>query len=1829
MARVISELSGSLIFKSGSTVLGGFVPSANALGLTGSLNISGSKLTFNGSDVIQRITTLEAGGSGTQSLAPLNTHTASINTFTQSYYIASASSDSRVDSLETSNTTNTAAISSLQSNTSSYYKTTKQLTDLGFLSSSNSSIVSSSAQIAGYGYITSASVTVPAGTVSSSAQISTLGYITGSPEGSISSSAQITALGFASTGSVGGIFVTTGSFKATTNNLQITGALDVSGSISAKSFTSIDSTGTPTLSSPSNLILSASDAVVFSNAVLRPGKFANQNTASMSSVDGDVMFNTSSNQLQVYSGSAWHNVLDGDTTISGSAHSQRLAISSSLATTIAGLDASGFATDAELTSISSSAHTQRSALVAALSQSARIARLQITASSSTSASAHTQRNALSSSAASALRTEYLAGDTALSASAHTARKQITGSSSANYDGNRIVSNTNLPAGVFNNNFGTSGSIDKFIDAVFFPNTAPSISTGNQVQAEFTTSGSTITTLAGSDAESQPISWSLAASYTDDYVRVSSAGVLKWNALSTASMNTVDRGDGELAHPVIVRATDSFSGATNKTIYIRVTPNAAPVWRETSVGGNIITSYSTTVSEANGSGEIVKLYYTDAESDSITLTSSSHSTGHFSITDGGTYASIAQVPSMLDYETRTQYVFTASIQDEHYGAGDVDSITHIPITINVSDNASPTLNNQSLAGLNENSADGTGAGSITANDSEGNALTFTNFTLAGLELDGSVVSQGTYSGGSQLTDPHEDPFQMSSAGVVTRKAGVFLNSDLINSYIYSASVNDAYNTSVAAAITIPVADDTAASLSTNGTFYIIESSTNGTNITTATSGIPGTQADFDANQAVTWTVNPSAKFAVDSNGSLSLNYNISGSSDIGGGTIEGSITASNAFATITQQTFTVNVTDNAGPTLTATPTSANLNTNGARSGSTLYSISYSDPEGDTVDLTELVFTPSNAALINTVVGSEVAIRPNASLAAGDYNFTASLADVHGFETKTISQSFTIAQADNGTLTASPLYLIESATSGSNIVQNSDGRTGTQGDLNISYSPNYNSAVYNSISSSNHQIVVDSDGGLTTSINISGSYSSGDPITSIIYWTDQYGNADNTAITVNTALDSSPSASFTNQTGNYNTNEAISESVMVTFTVSDDETGTPYTASLSGTDAAKLNLVPQNAASSSWQIQAVEQLVTQSYSYNVRVRDNFGKHSDYDGRSFTIAAADTGTLGQNGTFFAIESLVAGNIVLNADGRTGTQGQLSVSYDASEGSPSVQSYTSSNNIIVVDNSGNLTVAASNPISGSGTVSGGSLGSTITFTDNYGNVGSGSIAVSVTTNNAPDIIFSDTSGNLNTNLARSGSTLTTLSFSDTESDTILYDNFVGAESAGLNFKKSGNTYLVQPTGSLAAGSYTISGSITDNHGFSTNTESHTFAIAQADNGTLSTNGTFYIIESAVSQSQVVTNSNGRTGTQGQVGVNYSPSYGSPAFTTISSSNHRIVVDSSGNLESSINLASGSFTNGTMIDTTFHWTDQYGNSDNTDLSINVTANQAPTVASFTDVTANWTASNAQGTDLVTFSISDVESNEPYTVTLSGAQSSELQVNYLNAASSSVAIEAASSTTEGTKNYNVRITDKFGKLTDYTGRTISIAAQPFSVYGYGIDWAANPSSQAQFIATAGDSGADEVGIEAGSVIAKLQSGSIGATYTTTYGAAATVTLYHSSSTLTTMDDNNGGNGISNLGYFNFSGTSQHVLIVFPSSSALGGKPVSMYDGVPPDGTGTVNEFYLYAKDASIPGTLGSGVYYFDTENAVQGHSRWGMIFAEGKNTNNSRAFLMPDSSSAP
>ena len=71
---------------------------------------------------------------------------------------------------------------------------------------------------------------------------------------------------------------------------------------------------------------------------------------------------------------------------------------------------------------------------------------------------------------------------------------------------------------------------------------------------------------------------------------------------------------------------------------------------------------------------------------------------------------------------------------------------------------------------------------------------------------------------------------------------------------------------------------------------------------------------------------------------------------------------------------------------------------------------------------------------------------------------------------------------------------------------------------------------------------------------------------------------------------------------------------------------------------------------------------------------------------------------------------------------------------------SFTSSNSDINVSSTpGGLTLGFN--LSGSVSKSGDTLGSNITFRDQYDNVGSGSITINVVTNNAPAISFSPSS--------------------------------------------------------------------------------------------------------------------------------------------------------------------------------------------------------------------------------------------------------------------------------------------------------------------------------------------------------------------------------------------------------------------------------------------------------------------------------------------------------
>lgn len=1124
-----------------------------------------------------------------------------------------------------------------------------------------SGLVSSSAQIQALGFLTSSfssgdTGSVASGTISSSAQIIDLGFITGSvyseligvPSGIISSSLQISALGFV-TSSFGGGSVPSGTISSSAQILDL-GFVTSSGD---------------TL--PAGTISSSAQIAAFGYI-----------TSSHADVNGLNLF-TGSIQTEV-------NALKAYTASIQSQVDSLTAVTSSYLTSLTGgiisssnqIEALGFITSSTGASvpsgtISSSAQILDLGFVTS-SDAADVSGLNSKTGSyaTTGSNTFVGNQVVTGSIIPGASTNDLGSQAApwqhiyvSSGSIKFVNKDgsILSTFNNQYNGNRLVSNTDHP--LFNTfNPGTTGTIEDFLNAVFYPNTAPTISTGNQTIAEYTTSGSSIVTLAGSDAESQAITFSIDDSYTDGYVVVES-GVLKLNVLPTAAnFNTDNRGDGTLAHPVIVRATDSVGAYSTKTIYIRVTPNQAPVFRYPNVGSNAIASFSTSRNENASAGEVAKIYFTDSESDAITIRSGSDVNGHFSITKSSNYVTITQVTASLDYENITQYNLSITASDAHYEDGDdADSFVALPIVINVTDNTQPTVNDQTLTGVNENSSDGASAGSITATDPEGDTITFKSARFHSQQLDGVNVPTGSYSGTSQLTDPTEDAFTIASNGAVTRKAGVYLNSDLVNKAIYEVTVTDPYNNgSDKGLISIPIADDTAATISGDTTLYVIESAVAGDNIYDNTNGYSGTTSRFTANQSVTWAVSSSNDFNISSTGYLTLARNISGSSTVGGDQIDGVVTATNTFGTTTTQAFTVNVTDNVAPTITFTNTSANLNTNKAVPGNNLVTLTFSDAEGNAIDYNSFSASFAGADLTVVESGGSRIIRANSNLTAGSYTITASIADEHGFATRTSSHTFTISQAVVGTLTTNgTFYIIESATNGDLITTSTNGRTGTQADLGVTYSPNYGSQAVSSFTSSNAAIAVASNGNLSLNLNLSGSATgSGDTITSNITFQDQYNNLGSGSITVNVVANQAPSVTVSEQAGLET--DTVSGSLAAIITVSDTESDYPVTLTLGGTDAASFTANRNNVNGTSWNITASVALSAGTYNFNVTASDAFGKEG-YDTATITVAqSADYGKVYVYTSTYGSDAGFASNYL-------GVMGGATISSDVP---PQVTSYT-----------------------------------------------------------------------------------------------------------------------------------------------------------------------------------------------------------------------------------------------------------------------------------------------------------------------------------------------------------------------------------------------------------------------------------------------------------------------------------------------------------------------------------------------------------------------------
>jgi len=720
---------------------------------------------------------------------------------------------------------------------------------------------------------------------------------------------------------------------------------------------------------------------------------------------------------------------------------------------------------------------------------------------------------------------------------------------------------------------------------------------------------------------------------------------------------------------------------------------------------------------------------------------------------------------------------------------------------------------------------------------------------------------------------------------------------------------------------------------------------------------------------------------------------------------------------------------------------------------------------------------------------------------------------------------------------------------------------------------------------------------------------------------------------------PVATFSTQTSNLNTNLGTENGVIETFTLTDEDSNTPYSATISGTNASSFKLVPQNSNSSSWEIQSATDLSAGSYTYDITVTDSNNDTRTYSGRSVTIAQAETGSLSTTGTLYIIESATTGPIYLGTNGRSGTQGGVSVSYSPNYGSQVATNFQSSNPLISVNSStGVLSVGTA--ISGSGNVSGDLITTTITYNDQYGNSGSKDININVTQNNAPDITFTNSS-RLNTNQAVSGGgTLVTISFNDTESDSINYDSFVFTDTSGqLTTTKSGGNYLVTANSDLSGStSYSISATIEDVHGFRSNTESHSFTITQASNGTLTGDTTMYIIESALTGDSFRDATGFGNGNVADVNVTYSPSAGSQVVQSFNSTNPAILINSSGNMSLGVNLSGSLTQSGDTISTTITFQDQYGNIGSGLVTANIFGNNAPSV-SFVSASSYDTDTAINGSTAGTITISDTESNSPYIVTLGGTDGTKFNAVPQNAASSSWLVQpTASISIANTFSIDISVTDNYGESTSLTNKSIIVdeVSSGGTIYVYTLPIDGSYTNVTGITAAgSGTPPTPSISNAYGFFTSFVDNDTLGdSTITVAYGSNFTATLRGSAS------GNNVDTVLNDLGALTIGGSpaSERIFVFIPFGSPMNGVPTSLTIS-DPGGSSTSGEYVVFVSpDGTYQDSSGgvsndiksSNIHKLTLDTAVDGYTDWIVIGTEDK-FNNANAYvrIVPSSGSVP
>jgi VCBS repeat-containing protein len=908
--------------------------------------------------------------------------------------------------------------------------------------------------------------------------------------------------------------------------------------------------------------------------------------------------------------------------------------------------------------------------------------------------------------------------------------------------------------------------------------------------EYTGSGVFVGTLTVTDpTPGDTATWATQSGYSAGYFGITTGGDVTTLLNPTSSWNTAAGSGSNNAHPFLVQVTDGQNNTVTGTIYVYVLPNNAPQFRSGSISGNVITSYTSSyIAEAStiSTVGINDIYVTDVEGDTIFIGSGSWITGnssHFAVSRTGSYIRFLTNTSSLDYDTYPYYEMVLTASDAKYvdnGGSDLDSISYLYVRINVADNTAPFVTPAQSFSVNESGSDDRQVGLVSIvnpDDATGTIVSFQIYSSS--KSPGNTNLSGSFNGTS-LYDPTDDPFTTSGNYVVV-KAGAKLNYDLVDTYVYNVGVRDSFDPQTNyETITINILDHATSSIGVNnGTYYILETALQGTDITSASNGYSSGSVTFTSSTSQMWNVNtvPSGyvRFTNGNTYQTASSVTLEVGSDISASLVYGQsvvvqITASQTSFETTKQyrTHTLSITENKAFSASFADTSSNLNTNGARPSNNLTTLSFTELQsgiGDTLNHNTFTFISSSANITASRSGDKYLVYAKSNLSAGLYTFTASIADNHG-KVGSGSHSITIAQAGTGSLTTNePFYVIESAVSGAFIYTSTNGRSGDQGDLGVTYSPTYNSAAVQAFTSSNSLIHVTNVGGLSLATNLSGSNpltGSGDTITSTIYWQDQYGNIGTGSISVNVAINNAPTVNGGDSptTDNHNTNLGVAGAQLATLTWSDTEGDALNVGSFSLTGVSASLLSSSYNGSNIFKITALNDLNAGTINYTASIKDVHGFRSGSYADSFTIAQAGDGSLSTT-NFYIIESAISGASIVSTNSGTGSAASLSVTYTpVNYGGQSAQQFRTLDSIVEVSSSGRLTIK--DDISGSAYQGGSSFSVTAYWLDQYGNEGTGSFTLNIVDNKVPSASFTDQS--LTAPLNSVGTNLVSVTLTDPE---------------------------------------------------------------------------------------------------------------------------------------------------------------------------------------------------------------------------------------------------------------------------------------------------------------------------------------------------------------------------------------------------------------------------------------------------------------------------------